>query len=173
MEQRRRSHCLDGPNDVDWVFRNGIESACEEAFYVDYIKDDNGYRWISPKDRYASQAWGANATTDLVLATERFGLFSLAGLPAIWAAWSDAAIENATHWVENAKRNRSAIIQLAEAGQLSEMAGPSDIALILERWIFPLGTLSLMKREVTKAELKQERTSANKAFFRGIVGDLE
>jgi hypothetical protein len=26
----RRSHYLDGPNDVDWIFRNGIEAEREE-----------------------------------------------------------------------------------------------------------------------------------------------
>src|SRR6266511_1223259 len=34
----RLSHYLDGPNDVDWIFRNEIEAQREEGLYVDFIE---------------------------------------------------------------------------------------------------------------------------------------
>ena len=36
-EHLRRSHYLDGPNDVDWIFRNEILAEREDSIYVDYV----------------------------------------------------------------------------------------------------------------------------------------
>jgi len=37
IDRERQTHYLDGPNDVDWIFRNEIEARREEAMYVDCI----------------------------------------------------------------------------------------------------------------------------------------
>lgn len=50
-EQRERAEALrvslylDGPNDVDWIFRNEIEAGREDAMYVDYVVTDEGTAW--------------------------------------------------------------------------------------------------------------------------------
>jgi AbiV family abortive infection protein len=37
MDRDRQALYLDGPNDVDWVFRNDILRKREESIYVDYV----------------------------------------------------------------------------------------------------------------------------------------
>ena len=37
VDRERQAQYLDGPNDVDWIFRNDIERRREEAMYVDYV----------------------------------------------------------------------------------------------------------------------------------------
>ncbi|MBT8159611.1 MULTISPECIES: AbiV family abortive infection protein [Arthrobacter] len=39
----RPSHYLDGPNDVDWIWRNDLLRTRENALYVDYEETDEGY----------------------------------------------------------------------------------------------------------------------------------
>jgi hypothetical protein len=70
----RRNYYLDGPNDVDWLFRNEIMAEREERLYVDYVETDDGDMWISPRrydgigPRYASGA------VELVGALSRAGM---------------------------------------------------------------------------------------------------
>ena len=48
----RREFYLDGPNDVDWIFRNQILDSRESRLYVDLIADEEGrLTWTSPADR--------------------------------------------------------------------------------------------------------------------------
>lgn len=48
LERDRRTHYLDGPSDVDWIFRNDILREREEAVYVDHIATDDGHFWHCP-----------------------------------------------------------------------------------------------------------------------------
>jgi hypothetical protein len=49
IDDLRASHYLDGPNDVDWIFANRIETEREERLYVDYVKTDEGPEmWLTP-----------------------------------------------------------------------------------------------------------------------------
>ena len=43
----RESLFLDGPNDVDWIFRNTILARREEAIYVDYVETVDGHEWLA------------------------------------------------------------------------------------------------------------------------------
>jgi len=52
LERQRRSVFTDGPNDVDWVFRNELIQNREGALYVDYVDMDGESFWISPTDRF-------------------------------------------------------------------------------------------------------------------------
>lgn len=49
IERECQAYYLDGPNDVDWIFRNDIERKREEALYVDYVQYDHGHEWVSPE----------------------------------------------------------------------------------------------------------------------------
>ena len=45
----RQPYYLDGPNSVDWIFRNSITAEREMTIYVDYVRDltaeSSGYGW--------------------------------------------------------------------------------------------------------------------------------
>ena len=56
LNSYRQEFYLDGPNDVDWIFRNDVISRREEVLYVDYVATDDGRSWIDPQ-RY--EALGA------------------------------------------------------------------------------------------------------------------
>src|ERR1700722_7943654 len=50
----RRSHHLDGPNDVDWIFRNPLIAEREDSLYVDYVHEEEGDRWSTPASKKGS-----------------------------------------------------------------------------------------------------------------------
>jgi AbiV family abortive infection protein len=48
VRQETPSLYLDGPNDVDWIFRNDLIQQRETALYVDYVALDDDRRWYGP-----------------------------------------------------------------------------------------------------------------------------
>lgn len=51
VDNERNEFYLDGPNDVDWIFRNRIIANREETIYVDYAADDHGnHYWQNPNE---------------------------------------------------------------------------------------------------------------------------
>lgn len=167
----RASRYLDGPNDVDWIFRNPIEAKREETFYVDYIKEEEGCRWVTPESGDNMPLWGPSPVTRLVRALSRAGLFTEPGLELISSAWSDAAVDDQTHWQYISSLNRT-VLQAASAAQLfrSEIT-KRDIGLIVEHWSFPLSSLDLRKRIVTDDELQIARKRGEELMLRDWYGD--
>ncbi|WP_454859574.1 AbiV family abortive infection protein [Promicromonospora soli] len=173
VDEKRRSHYLDGPNDVDWNFRNEIEVEREEAFYVDYIKDDDGHRWVSPRDRFQHKAWGAETATELIYAMNRLGMFAATGLQHISSAWAGVEMRDGQHWSEHQKYVRKALVAIAEDGLVSKQATQDDIRRVKEWWIFPLGTLDLSKLKVKSSELEAQRQAVLDAPNRDMYGGAD
>jgi AbiV family abortive infection protein len=157
VDRLRLSHYLDGPNDVDWVFRNEVESAREEAIYVDYIETDEGPRWVSPAWRDDVTLWGPSRATTLVGSLDRAGLLTLDGLKLIASEWNGVVFVDDSHWQEVETRTW-AVLQGAEvAGLFSPELTSRDTSLILESWGFPLHSLDLSLQRVTDEELRAEQ----------------
>lgn len=79
----RKSHDLDGPDDVGWIFRNQLITAREQRLYVDYVIDDGVARWVSPK-RFEDLGFGPlTEAPNLVIALEHTGCTSLPGFISV------------------------------------------------------------------------------------------
>ena len=48
VEDMRQAYYLDGPNDVDWIFRNQLLSSREDGLYVDYVRYEDGGHGARP-----------------------------------------------------------------------------------------------------------------------------
>jgi AbiV family abortive infection protein len=48
VDNDRHDFYLDGPNDVDWIFRNQVIDGRESMLYVDYVARDDGHHWSDP-----------------------------------------------------------------------------------------------------------------------------
>ncbi len=170
VERMRRSQYLDGPNDIDWSFRNEIEAAREEAFYVDYIKDDDGHRWISPRDRYSASTAVADGITDLVITLDHLGVFSAAGLGCVVTAWDGVELTDSYHWQDHVQRVEAALLAIERAGLVGRQATEGDVQLVYDRWTFPMGSLELVKRRIPSSELEDERRRATDRMWLEMVG---
>ncbi|MET7720676.1 hypothetical protein [Streptomyces mirabilis] len=157
-ESLRRSLYLDGPNDVDWIFRNSVEADREESLYVDYVTSEGDSAWITPErlSDLKLSSW-PSMVIDLALALHRFGCTSEKGLEIIAKEWDGISLADDTHWVEVERVNRSILEKLHAAGLCSADLTQQDLRLALEHWTFPLGGLDLTAIKVTKTELLAER----------------
>jgi AbiV family abortive infection protein len=154
----RRTLYLDGPNDVDWIFRNSVEAEREEGLYVDYVTSEDVSAWITPAtvgDQMLSHL--PSMVIDLALALHRFGCTSERGLEIITKEWDGVSLADDTHWVEVERLNRSILGQLDTAGLCSPDITQQDVRLAVEQWIFPLGDVDFSPIKVTKTELVAER----------------
>ena len=81
---------LDGPNWVDWIFRNSIREEREQALYVDYVRDDTAgtpyWRAPDPPTRVSSQNEESDCV-NLVQALFEAGAVSTDGLAEIADVW--------------------------------------------------------------------------------------
>ncbi len=157
VDSMRPSLYLDGPNDVDWIYRNQILATREESLYVDYVHDEDGDRWVTPA-AYDEMHFGHDLPVlDLIVAMHRMGLFARESLDVVSDAWSGVVLETDTHWVTVQARNRQILEALDARGRVPPEATPQDAGRVLDRWTFPLGTLELEERRVTVDDLQEMR----------------
>jgi len=173
VEGLRPEFYLDGPNDSDWIFRNEIESARELAFYVDYVKDEEDYSWVSPSNNtYRSTHWPAEITTRLVLAMNRTGLLTKEGLDVTAEQWRGVTVSDDASFADHFKRISAVTRELIERELFLPMAVQADFQHVAEHWPFPLNSIFIDKIKVTGEELEAERTRLEEAFWRSELGPM-
>lgn len=171
VETLRPAFYLDGPNDADWIFRNEIESARELAFYVDYVQEEEGHRWVTPRGGlYPSLKWPATITSDLIAAMSRIGLLSAAGLAIVSRRWEGVVVEDHTTFAEHYALISDAIGDLIDAKLLSDSASQNDVNKVADRWPFPLTSLDLTRIDVSSDELDRQRERIQDAFWEQELG---
>lgn len=154
----RESHYLDGPNDVDWIFRNQLLTRREETLYVDYVRDEDGeQRWVTPAAYDQSNLWVSTGVQDLVVALRRCGCTSRPGLEVVARVWSRRALEDSTHWSEVAQINADIVDELLAKDFARPEVTTQDVHLVQDRWLFPMGSLDLSQIEVPKSKLEEQR----------------
>jgi hypothetical protein len=152
----RRSHYLDGPNDVDWIFRNEIEAEREETLYVDYVATDDGNVWVTPQrlddihPRYPSGA------VELVGAMARAGFCEPGVLSTVSEVWRDFHPAPETQWSENRELN-VATVERIPVKATDERLSDDDVSRIVNRWSFPLYEADLSKIKVDLEDLRQQQ----------------
>lgn len=152
----RASHYLDGPNDVDWIFRNEIEAEREEKLYVDYVSTDDGDSWYSPR-RYDDLGPDyASGAAELVLAMSRAGFCSTEVLTTIAEVWRDFRPEPETQWSDCRELNR-ATLERIPADVVDPELSDEDVSRILNTWTFPMYDVDLRKIDVKLDDLRERQ----------------
>jgi hypothetical protein len=164
VEIYRPSHYLDGPSDVDFIFRNQTLAQREEALYVDYVRDEDGARWVSPATHDSLLFGHLAVPLDLVISLDRVGCTSREGLDVIATAWDGVVIEDSTHWQEARALNQQIARTLLDRGLNSPDADGNDVARVVDRWIFPITQLDLELVHVTTEELRADRARGLAAY---------
>lgn len=158
VDSMRRSRYLDGPSDVDWLFRNELLTRREEALYVDYLRDEDGsHRWTTPGRLDTAHLMYSTSVQDLVGALHRVGCTSRAGLEVIAETWASESLDQETHWQEAASLNREVVEKLVERGIVRPDVSSEDAYHVIDRWPFPLGGIEVEEVDVSMSELEAER----------------
>jgi hypothetical protein len=174
IESLRPELYLDGPTGGDWIFRNEIDSARELAFYVDYVKEEEGLRWVTPDGGFRpSVDIPANATADLVLAMGRIGLLTTEALAVVAHQWMNVLIVDSTGFGEHFRIVSNVQKQLVDRRLYGPTASAADFKLVADKWPFPLNSLQLKRIEVIGTELDAQRVQAENAFWASELGPIE
>lgn len=150
----RPSHYLDGPNDVDWIWRNNLLRTRENALYVDYEETDDDYMWTGgDPDQFHIDMGAAR----LVLAMKDAGLLTARGAQAAAAVWKGAKFDSETRW----EFCRDKAWEVLKATLTSD-AVPSEklrsaLRLIPEKWTFPLLSVDLKEEPVSMDTLRERQ----------------
>ncbi|UKA68467.1 hypothetical protein LFT44_08820 [Arthrobacter sp. FW306-05-C] len=150
----RPSHYLDGPNDVDWIWRNDLLRTRENALYVDYEETDDGFMWTGgdPDQFYVETAAGR-----LVLAMKQAGLLTERGARAAAAVWKGATFDSDTRWEFCRDKAREVLEAALPSDTVPSESLRSDLRFILEKWTFPLLSLDLKEEPVSMGTLKERQ----------------
>jgi hypothetical protein len=152
----RVSHYLDGPNDVDWIFRNEIESEREEKLYVDHVATDDGDLWISPSRYDDSGPDYPSGAVELVLAMSRAGFASIDVLSAIADLWRSFQPVPEMHWSDCRELNCETI-EHVPTDVVDDTLSDDDVSRIINTWPFPMYELDLRKIDVDLNELRERQ----------------
>lgn len=160
-ERDLRRFYLDGPNDVDWIFPNSLNTEREQALYVDYYRtDDGGHFWHSPlkEDELFGGLVHVPRAVALVKALHAAGVGAPQSLAHVARVWRGVAVYDEMDHGELYRLNRQTLVTLDENGTLADCA-QEVYEEIMDSWPFPLHSLDLKLRRVDLNDLHQERAS--------------
>src|SRR5262249_12414423 len=103
VDRERRSHYFDGPEGVEWLFRNTIIDNRESFLYVDYIENNGRFEWRRPAQSvllflHESGPPPVPRLLALLHTMHEGGLLSADSLRALGEVWRDQVLEVGTHW---------------------------------------------------------------------------
>lgn len=147
---------LDGPNGVDWIFRNHMTHSRENALYVDYVATQEGHYWDVPGDLDECVSSDSPAAVRMVLAISEAGMSGAMALQVIADIWRATPILDEMDVHELRRLNNFTLSELSRLGHLLER--PSrDYSMIAADWFFPLYDLPLKEVKVKSSDLVAER----------------
>jgi AbiV family abortive infection protein len=154
LEGHRRTLYLDGPNDIDWVFRNSILREREESLYVDYVDDGGKHSWVEPRPpRTASWGFVEPRSASLANRLSAAGFDSPAALATIAELWREIQFNADDHWLSCHEINLRTLTTL-DSQRLLTPEGKADAGHIAWHWLFPLHSADLRPIEVTRKDLE-------------------
>lgn len=158
IEHMRLSHYLDGPNDVDWIFRNVVEARREERLYVDYVEGDDGQEWWTPSRFDRLSVWSSDSSAvRVVRSLTRAGLGVPAGLRIVADIWREFEVRDETTYAELRNTINETVLRLKSAGVFQADFAGHDHGVIVDSWQFPLYLADLTVIEVDVEELRERQ----------------
>ncbi|MBK9168045.1 MAG: AbiV family abortive infection protein [Bryobacterales bacterium] len=165
LYRERQALYLDGPSNVDWVFRNDILRQREESIYVDYVAYEDGYKkeefWHWPDKRRLRIGLGRERPKVLHVAAALHGagLTSVEALPIVSNVWRQVTIDDSLNWSELRQVNIQTLQMIDEKGLLRRR--PQTVyCSIANDWLFPLFPLDLGELQVRPEDLRKIQRSS-------------
>lgn len=154
VDNERKEFYLDGPNDIDWIFRNRIISEREETIYVDYMAtDDENHHWLAPReDKFLLPE--TQGSLNLAKAFNDAGCTTPEALEVIADFWRPIVMEPNFTWLELRKLNYDTLKKLEDQDLLREQ--PRTVySTITEWWSFPMFSIDLQLVKGNESELRE------------------
>lgn len=156
IDLQRKEYYLDGPNDVDWIFRNWILQNREEILYVDYVETDEGHLWLTPvrfETLFSRARVFSPSTLRISQSLAEAGFVDPKALAIVADMWRPITFAADSHWETCHRQNIATLEALNRAGLLTESGAKSAGAIAWE-WLFPLHTVDLSMIKVDRGDLR-------------------
>ncbi len=162
VDLKKEGFYLDGPHDVDWIFRNDIISTRDWSMYVDYVRDvtlENGeYSWQFPEHTDINcGAYISPRSLKVSRALSQYGVTSIGGLRIVADIWRRFEPHPCSTRIDLMGLVNKTIKKLKNT-QPCPNAFPDDGGTLLDGWAFPLWSLELCS--------SIKRSDENKKLFR-------
>jgi AbiV family abortive infection protein len=154
IDDHRRDLHLDGPNDVDWIFRNSLIDERERGLYVDLVEAEGDLLWWTPTTPTIIVGHPRLAT--LVAGIYECGLVSEKGFAALQDAWDGFDPTANSHCSDWAARTEAAIAAVEPASGFDEHTR-GRAAFVIDRWPMPMVELPVDELKIDPADLAAAR----------------
>jgi AbiV family abortive infection protein len=159
IEAELEEFYLDGPMDVDWIFRNEIISKREEAFYVDYVQYDEEHDWLTPKpfdstSEFSAPSSSNSAVISIIKALHNIGIANVESIKLFSRFWREFEFTDTTHYQEFKKANLECLEHLDKKGLLNK-AENDQYNLVINSLPFPLYREEMKEKMISIASLKE------------------
>jgi AbiV family abortive infection protein len=159
IDRERRTLYLDGPEGVEWIFRNAIECRREEAIYVDYIARDElraEHDWHCPNPRLLDMYRLVSTPTVLRVAKalHHTGFSRPEAIRIVAQIWRNAQAPETLTWEQVEDLNLQTLNRLQEANLVGHATQATQRTIVNE-WRPPLYPLNLRKLDVNPAKLRE------------------
>lgn len=160
----RSKYYLDGPEGIEWIFRNIVNQQREEMMYVDYIEEDEGHRWQAPDPvRMRGGKMYSHELVNNVISVSRdlraVGCFTIAALSLLNEFWKNIKIDESLNWEEQRKLNEAFFLGMETKGLLKKNPG-----FLIDHWHSPIYSLDLSLIEVKKQDLRKIQEQWNPEY---------
>lgn len=157
LDSYREQYYLDGPNNVDWIFRNEILQRREELLYVDYVTTDEGSFWRDPGTHddillrgTDPQSWRTAAALCEV------GIVTAGALEAVAEIWRPVPMERNMRSVDLRSLNYRTLELLDSRGLLQSDAERA-VHAVVNGWQFPLYDMDLTTVRIALESLRERQ----------------
>lgn len=160
LDDDRADFYLDGPNEVDWIFRNAIIDAREGTLYVDYVQRDDGHHWTDPgylEDLFSASV--PNAAITLCAGFYNCGVLTRDSLQVVADIWRLESWSPST-WSSARDLNLKTLQELDRRAFLQDQ-DPEVYGCIVRDWQFPMYDLDLSRIVVDPAVLREQQRDWN------------
>jgi AbiV family abortive infection protein len=156
LDSYREEFYLDGPNSVDWIFRNEIHSHREEVLYVDYVATDEGRVWLDPGRYAALGPFARSEPASLRLGAElhQAGMTTAEGLAVVAEVWRPIVVAPDMPWQRLRELNHETLRRLDSRGLLQPRSS-GEYGRIVDEWPFPMYGLDLTLIAVDPESLRK------------------
>lgn len=150
IDHLREEYYLDGPEGVEWIFRNRLIHERESNVYVDYIESDGKYSWQEPRPLGQKPL----AVLDIITALNNAGCSTSDALRTIADIWRSVEIRDDFPIHDLEKINLETLNALKEKELLIDQ--PDRVyQTIIRGWFFPLYSHDLSLKKVKKTDLRK------------------
>lgn len=165
IKRECHEYYLDGPNAVDWIFKNEILQTREEHIYVDYIASEGEHMWLTPKRYYLPEmaiftSYLRPQVVKVVTSLWRAGLAKPDALSLLANNWRALQMTDDFTWRQLRECNIKTLDNL-EKNNLLTTQDEAVCATIINEWAFPLYSLDIRIIKVDQENLKATRERHN------------